>query len=166
MDMHIIRHHAGDTPPTSVSALPMPALDPVEAARIDAWWRAANYLSVGQLYLRANPLLREPLTMDHIKPLIVGHWGTTPGQSFIYAHLNRVIAARDLSMIYIAGPGHGGPALVGATYLEGSYSEIYPEVSQDEPAMSPPPPPARSTKAASWAIRSPTLSARCWIIQS
>ena len=135
MDMHIIRHHAGDTPPTSVSALPMPALDPVEAARIDAWWRAANYLSVGQLYLRANPLLREPLTMDHIKPLIVGHWGTTPGQSFIYAHLNRVIAARDLSMIYIAGPGHGGPALVGATYLEGSYSEIYPEVSQDEPGM-------------------------------
>jgi len=135
MDMHIIRHHAGDTPPTSVSALPMPALDPIEAARIDAWWRAANYLSVGQLYLRANPLLREPLTMDHIKPLIVGHWGTTPGQSFIYAHLNRVIAARDLSMIYIAGPGHGGPALVGATYLEGSYSEIYPEVSQDEPGM-------------------------------
>jgi xylulose-5-phosphate/fructose-6-phosphate phosphoketolase len=135
MDMHIIRHHAGDSPPSGVRALALPALDPIEAAAIDAWWRAANYLSVGQLYLRANPLLREPLTMAHIKPLIVGHWGTSPGQSFIYAHLNRVIAARDLSMIYIAGPGHGGPALVGATYLEGSYSEIYPEVSQDEAGM-------------------------------
>jgi xylulose-5-phosphate/fructose-6-phosphate phosphoketolase len=108
------------------------ASDCVASGLIDAYWRAANYLSVGQLYLRANPLLREPLTLEHVKSLIVGHWGTTPGQNFIYAHLNRVIKAHDLSMIYIAGPGHGGPALVGNTYLEGSYSEIYPDISQDE----------------------------------
>jgi xylulose-5-phosphate/fructose-6-phosphate phosphoketolase len=101
----------------------------------DAYWRAANYVSVGQLYLYDNPLLREPLTMAHVKPLVVGHWGTTPGQNFIYVHLNRVIKAYDLDMIYIAGPGHGGPALVGNTYLEGSYSEIYPNVSQDEAGM-------------------------------
>ena len=112
-----------------------PALNASEAGQIDAYWRAANYLSVGQLYLYDNPLLREPLTLDHIKPLIVGHWGTTPGQNFIYAHLNRVIQREDLSMIYIAGPGHGGPALVGNTYLEGSYSEIYPNISQDEAGM-------------------------------
>ena len=101
----------------------------------NAYWRAANYLSVGQLYLYDNPLLREPLTLDHIKPLIVGHWGTAPGQNFIYVHLNRVIKAHDLSMIYIAGPGHGGAALVGNVYLEGSYSEIYPNVSQDESGL-------------------------------
>ena len=107
-----------------------------EALRLtNAYWRAANYLSVGQLYLYDNPLLREPLTLDHVKPLIVGHWGTTPGQNFIYVHLNRVIKAHDLSMIYIAGPGHGGPALVGNTYLEGSYSEIYPNISQDEAGL-------------------------------
>lgn len=118
----------------------MPAIVPSnieadELALIDAYWRAANYLSVGQLYLYDNPLLREPLTLDHVKPLIVGHWGTTPGQNFIYVHLNRVIKAQDLSMIYIAGPGHGGPALVGNTYLEGSYSEIYPNISQDEAGL-------------------------------
>ena len=103
--------------------------------RINAYWRAANYLSVGQIYLYDNPLLKEPLKLSHVKPLVVGHWGTTPGQNFIYAHLNRVIKKYDLDMFYIAGPGHGGPALVGNTYLEGSYSEIYPNISQDEAGL-------------------------------
>jgi xylulose-5-phosphate/fructose-6-phosphate phosphoketolase len=103
--------------------------------RIDRYWRAANYVSVGQLYLYDNPLLKRPLALSDVKPLVVGHWGTTPGQNFIYVHLNRVIAAHDLDMFYIAGPGHGGPALVGNTYLEGSYSEIYPNVTQDEEGM-------------------------------
>ena len=103
--------------------------------RLDAYWRAANYLSVGQIYLYANPLLREPLKAQHVKPRLLGHWGTTPGQNFIYVHLNRVIRDRDLDMIYIAGPGHGGPALVANTYLEGTYTELYPEVSQDEQGM-------------------------------
>jgi xylulose-5-phosphate/fructose-6-phosphate phosphoketolase len=100
--------------------------------KIDAYWRAANYLSVGQLYLWDNPLLNKPLELAHVKPIVVGHWGTTPGQNFIYVHLNRVITKYDLDMFYIAGPGHGGPALVANTYLEGTYSEIYPDVSQDE----------------------------------
>ncbi|HEX2823922.1 MAG TPA: phosphoketolase family protein [Streptosporangiaceae bacterium] len=100
--------------------------------RMDAYWRAANYISVGQLYLYDNPLLKKPLELSHVKPLVVGHWGTTPGQNFIYVHLNRVIKKYDLDMFYIAGPGHGGPALVGNTYLEGTYSEIYPNISQDE----------------------------------
>jgi xylulose-5-phosphate/fructose-6-phosphate phosphoketolase len=108
-----------------------PTLDAEALRLIHAYWRAANYLSVGQLYLYDNPLLREPLTMAHVKPLIVGHWGTTPGQNFIYAHLNRVIMAHDLDVIYIAGPGHGGPALVGNVYLEGTWSEVYPDVGQD-----------------------------------
>ena len=103
--------------------------------KMDAYWRAANYLSVGQIYLYANPLLREPLTLAHVKPLVVGHWGTTPGQNFIYTHLNRVIGKYDLDMFYVAGPGHGGPALVASTYLEGSYSEIYPSISQDEAGL-------------------------------
>jgi len=103
--------------------------------KMNAYWRAANYLSVGQIYLYDNPLLREPLKMEHVKPLVVGHWGTTPGQNFIYVHLNRVIKKYELDMFYIAGPGHGGPALVGNTYLEGSYSEIYPNISQDEAGM-------------------------------
>jgi xylulose-5-phosphate/fructose-6-phosphate phosphoketolase len=107
-------------------------LSPDELRKMNAYWRAANYLSVGQLYLYDNPLLREPLTLAHVKPLVVGHWGTTPGQNFIYVHLNRVIKKYDLNMFYIAGPGHGGPALVANTYLEGSYSEIYPNISQDE----------------------------------
>ncbi len=98
---------------------------------IDAYWRAANYLSVGQIYLCDNPLLKEPLKLEHVKKLLLGHWGTTPGQNFIYAHLNRVIKAHDLNMLYISGPGHGGPALVGNTYLEGTFSEYYPEVSQN-----------------------------------
>ncbi len=106
-----------------------------EWALIDAWWRAANYLSVGQIYLYANPLLRETLTKEHIKPRLLGHWGTTPGLNFIYAHLNRVIKRHDLDMIYITGPGHGGPALVANAYLEGAYSEVYPNVSQDEEGM-------------------------------
>ncbi len=102
-----------------------------ELRKMNAYWRAANYLSVGQLYLYDNPLLREPLTLAHVKPMVVGHWGTSPGQNFIYVHLNRVIKKYDLDMFYVAGPGHGGPALVGNTYLEGTYSEVYPNVSQD-----------------------------------
>jgi xylulose-5-phosphate/fructose-6-phosphate phosphoketolase len=109
-----------------------PTLGFDELRRTDAYWRAANYLSVGQIYLYDNPLLREPLTMAHIKPLVVGHWGTAPGQNFIYVHLNRVIKKHDLDMIYVAGPGHGGPALVGNVYLEGTWSEVYPNVTQDE----------------------------------
>jgi xylulose-5-phosphate/fructose-6-phosphate phosphoketolase len=110
-------------------------LDQEELRKMHAYWRAANYLSVGQLYLYDNPLLREPLQLAHVKPLVVGHWGTTPGQNFIYVHLNRAIKKYDLNMFYIAGPGHGGPALVGNTYLEGSYSEIYPNISQDEDGL-------------------------------
>jgi xylulose-5-phosphate/fructose-6-phosphate phosphoketolase len=103
--------------------------------KMDAYWRAANYLSVGQIYLCDNPLLREPLKLSHIKPMLLGHWGTTPGQNFIYVHLNRMINQYDLNMIYVSGPGHGGPALVGNTYLEGTYSEIYPNISQDETGL-------------------------------
>lgn len=103
--------------------------------KMDDYWRAANYLSVGQLYLRDNPLLREPLTQSHVKSMLLGHWGTTPGQNFIYVHLNRVIKKYDLDMIYISGPGHGGPALVGNTYLEGTYTEVYPSVTQDESGL-------------------------------
>src|SRR5580658_152893 len=103
--------------------------------RIDAYWRAANYLAVGQIYLYENPLLREPLSAAHIKPRLLGHWGTTPGQNFIYVHLNRVIKRHDLNMIYLCGPGHGGPAVVANTYLEGTYSEIYPDISQDEQGL-------------------------------
>lgn len=98
---------------------------------MDAYWRAANYLSVGQIYLLDNPLLKEPLTLEHIKPRLLGHWGTTPGLNFVYAHLNRMIKNHDLNMIYMAGPGHGGPGLVANTYLEGTYSEVYPNISQD-----------------------------------
>jgi xylulose-5-phosphate/fructose-6-phosphate phosphoketolase len=110
-------------------------LDAELLRKMDAYWRAANYLSVGQIYLLDNPLLTQPLERKHIKPRLLGHWGTTPGLNFIYVHLNRVIKARGLSVIYIAGPGHGGPALVANTYLEGTYSEIYPDVSQDERGM-------------------------------
>jgi xylulose-5-phosphate/fructose-6-phosphate phosphoketolase len=102
---------------------------------MDAWWRAANYLSVGQIYLMDNPLLREPLRAGHVKPRLLGHWGTTPGLNFIYVHLNRIIRQHDLDVVYIAGPGHGGPALVASTWLEGSYSERYPEISRDEAGM-------------------------------
>jgi xylulose-5-phosphate/fructose-6-phosphate phosphoketolase len=106
-------------------------LSPDLLEKIDAYWRAANYLSVGQIYLYDNPLLKEPLKLEHVKPRLLGHWGTTPGQNFIYAHLNRIINQYDLNMIYICGPGHGGPAVVANTYLEGTYSEIYPSVSTD-----------------------------------
>src|SRR5512132_2895316 len=106
-------------------------LSPDELTRIDAYWRAANYLSVGQIYLLDNPLLQKPLTLEHVKPRLLGHWGTTPGLNFIYAHMNRVIKRDDLDAIFIAGPGHGGPGVVANTYLEGTYSEFYPDVSQD-----------------------------------
>ena len=110
-------------------------LTPELLHKINAYWRAANYLSVGQIYLYDNPLLKEPLKLSHVKPLVVGHWGTTPGQNFIYVHLNRVIKKYDLDMFYIAGPGHGGPAIVGNVYLEGTWSEIYPNVTQDEAGL-------------------------------
>jgi xylulose-5-phosphate/fructose-6-phosphate phosphoketolase len=116
------------------AATPAP-LDPELKARMDAYWRAANYLSVGQIYLYDNPLLREPLTLAHVKPKLLGHWGTVPGQNFIYVHLNRVIKKYDLDMIYISGPGHGGPALVSQTYLEGTYSEVYPHITRDEAGL-------------------------------
>ena len=108
------------------------ALSPELLGLIDGYWRAANYLSVGQIYLRDNPLLKRPLVLADVKRLLLGHWGTTPGQNFIYAHLNRVIRKYDLDMIFVSGPGHGGPAVVSNTYLEGTYSEIYPEISRDE----------------------------------
>jgi len=106
-----------------------------ELQRMDAYWRAAKYLSVGQIYLLDNPLLKAPLQRLHIKPRLFGQWGTTPGLNFIYVHMNRVIKQYDLDMIFVAGPGHGGPAVVANTYLEGSYSELYPDVSQDEEGM-------------------------------
>jgi xylulose-5-phosphate/fructose-6-phosphate phosphoketolase len=110
-------------------------LDPDELQQIDLWWRAANYLSVGQIYLMANPLLGEPLRPEHIKPRLLGHWGTTPGLNLIYAHLNRIIKLRDQDMIYVTGPGHGGPGMIANTWLEGTYSEIYPEIGQDIKGM-------------------------------
>src|SRR5881398_831278 len=110
---------------------PAGPLSPDERRLLDAWWRAANYLSVGQIYLLANPLLREPLRPEHVKPRLLGHFGTTPGLNLIYAHLNRAIKARNLSAIYVTGPGHGGPGLVANAYLEGTYSELYPHVTED-----------------------------------
>jgi xylulose-5-phosphate/fructose-6-phosphate phosphoketolase len=111
------------------------ALSEKESALIDAYWRAANYLSVGQIYLFDNPLLKVPLAKEHIKPRLLGHWGTTPGLNFVYAHLNRLIKKLDLDMIYIAGPGHGGPGIVANVYLEGTYSEVYPNIAQDEDGL-------------------------------
>ncbi|MEP4808026.1 MAG: phosphoketolase, partial [Luteolibacter sp.] len=110
-------------------------LSPEARQRLDAYWRASNYLAVGQIYLRDNPLLKRPLTLSDVKHMLLGHWGTTPGQNFIYTHLNRVIREYDLDMIYVSGPGHGGPAVVGHTYLEGTYSEVYPEISLDETGL-------------------------------
>jgi xylulose-5-phosphate/fructose-6-phosphate phosphoketolase len=112
-----------------------PVLDADMAQKIDAYWRAANYLSVGQIYLCDNPLLKQPLRIEHVKRMLLGHWGTTPGQNFIYTHLNRVIKKYDLDMIYVSGPGHGGPAVVSGTYLEGTYSEVYANVSRDEAGL-------------------------------
>src|SRR5580698_5210463 len=110
-------------------------LSPELLQRIDAYWRAANYLSVGQLYLYGNPLLKRPLALGDVKRMLLGHWGTTPGQNFIYVHLNRVIRQYDLDMIYVCGPGHGGPAVVANTYLEGTYSELYPAIAEDEQGL-------------------------------
>ncbi len=127
-----------DTPSDSSSdQLPASApggrpLDGPTLHRLDAWWRAANYLSIGQIFLMGNPLLLEPLRPEHVKPRLLGHWGTTPGLNFVYAHLNRVISSRDLHMMYVIGPGHGGPGLVASAYLDGTYSEVYPDVSLDE----------------------------------
>src|SRR5437773_5372619 len=106
-----------------------------EVAQLDAYWRAANYLSVGQIYLLDNPLLREPLSLGHVKPRLLGHFGTTPGLNLIYAHLNRVVRARDLNAIYVCGPGHGGPGMVANTYLEGTYSELYAHVAENEQGL-------------------------------
>src|SRR5438105_1011269 len=110
-------------------------LGPDELARLDAYWRAANYLSVGQIYLLDNPLLREPLQAEHVKPRLLGHFGTVPGLNLIYVHLNRAIVARDLNAIYVAGPGHGGPGIVANAYLEGTYSELYAHVANDEDGL-------------------------------
>lgn len=120
---------------TSETSKTLPPLDQDLLDKMHAYWRAANYLSVGQIYLYDNPLLKQPLHASHIKPRLLGHWGTTPGLNFVYVHLNRVIKQHDLNVIYIAGPGHGGPALVANTYLEGTYSETYPDISQDEAGM-------------------------------
>src|ERR671910_198065 len=106
-----------------------------ELRLIDAYWRAANYLSVGQIYLLDNPLLREQLTLEHVKPRLLGHWGTTPGLNLLYAHMNRAIRERDLNAIYVTGPGHGGPGLVANVYLEGTYSEVYPRIAESEEGL-------------------------------
>jgi xylulose-5-phosphate/fructose-6-phosphate phosphoketolase len=110
-------------------------LSPDEVELIDRWWRVANYLSVGQIYLLDNPLLREPLTRDHVKPRLLGHWGTTPGLNFLYAHMNRIIRQRDVDAIFVTGPGHGGPGVVASTYLDGTYSEVYPAIGRDEDGL-------------------------------
>jgi len=157
-------------------------LTSAELGLIDAWWRAANYLSVGQIYLLRNPLLTEPLQAEHVKPRLLGHWGTTPGLNLIYAHLNRVIRNWDLNVIYVAGPGHGGPGMVANTYLEGTYSELYPAITPDAaglaklfrqfsfpggiPSHVAPERQARSTRAASWDIRWRTRTARHSIIRT
>ena len=124
--------HSATTTKITGSVTPLTAK---EERQIDAYWRAANYLSVGQIYLYANPLLREPLKLEHIKPRLLGHWGTTPGLNFIYVHFNRMIKKLDLNVVYVAGPGHGGPGLVANTYLEGTYSEVYPHITQTEDGM-------------------------------
>jgi xylulose-5-phosphate/fructose-6-phosphate phosphoketolase len=142
MKTTVVRSKNGERKRTSnrIEAL-MPAqtakgpLAPEQLRKLDAWWRAANYLSVGQIYLYDNPLLKEPLKKEHIKPRLVGHWGTTPGLNFIYVHLNRIIKERDLNVMYIIGPGHGGPGIVANTWLEGTYTETYPNISQDEQGM-------------------------------
>ncbi|MGH2511054.1 MAG: phosphoketolase, partial [Candidatus Limnocylindrales bacterium] len=124
-------------PPTSspTNVLPSGQLSDDELAQMDAYWRAANYLSVGQIYLLANPLLHEALRPEHVKPRLLGHWGTTPGLNFIYAHMNRVIRNWDLDAIYVIGPGHGGPGIVANAYLEGTYSEVYPDIGRDEAGL-------------------------------
>jgi xylulose-5-phosphate/fructose-6-phosphate phosphoketolase len=119
----------------TVSTVSGQPLSGEELELINAYWHAANYLSIGQIYLLDNPLLKETLELKHIKPRLLGHWGTTPGLNLIYAHLNRMIKARDLKMLFITGPGHGAPGIVANTYLEGSYSEFYPDITQDSEGM-------------------------------
>src|SRR5271157_6499431 len=121
-----------DAPEATPSNQPLSA---DELRKMDAYWRAANYLSVGQIYLLRNPLLREPLKIEDVKPRLLGHWGTTPGLNFIYVHCNRIINEHDLNVLYITGPGHGGPGLVANTYLEGTHSEFYPGIAQNEDGM-------------------------------
>ena len=119
----------------NTQALNEQVLNEQELQLLDKWWHAANYLSVGQLYLLDNPLLEEPLTREQIKRKIVGHWGTVPGQNFIYTHLNRMINKYDLNMIYLSGPGHGGNAMVAQDWMDGSYSEVYPNIGQDKDGL-------------------------------
>src|SRR2546428_1300300 len=123
---------SADSAKLSASSQP---LSPEELRKMNAYWRAANYLSVGQIYLYANPLLREPLKLEHVKPRLLGHWGTTPGLNFIYVHFNRLITKYDLNVIYICGPGHGGPRMVADTYLEGTYTGVYSSIQQNEERM-------------------------------
>jgi hypothetical protein len=117
------------------SKTPTQPLDAEQLDLIDRYWRAANYLSVGQIYLLDNPLLREPLLAEHVKPRLLGHWGTTPGLNLLYVHMNRALNERDLNALYVTGPGHGGPGLVANAYLEGTYSEVYSGIAQDEDGM-------------------------------
>ena len=168
------------TPATADSASLSIANQPLSAEelrKMNAYWRAANYLSVGQIYLYANPLLREPLKLEHVKPRLLGHWGTTPGLNFIYVHFNRLIKKNDLNVIYICGPGHGGPGMVANTYLEGTYTEFYSGIQQNEegmrklfkqfsfpgafPATMRPRRPVPFMKAENWATRWRTLTERC-----
>src|ERR687883_798109 len=124
--------------PTSMPSTPLARPRPLgadELRALDLWWRAANYLSVGKIYLLANPLLREPLRLEHVKPRLLGHWGTTPGLNLLYAHMNRAIRRDGFDAIFVTGPGHGGPGLVASTYLEGTYSEVYPHVGRDEEGL-------------------------------
>src|ERR1700687_3318630 len=123
------------TGPRPAAALSEGPLNEDELKKLDAYWRAANYLSVGQIYLLDNPLLREPLRVEHIKPRLLGHWGTSPGLNFVYAHLNRVIKRRAVNVLYVCGPAHGGPAMVANAWLEGTYSELYSHVSRDAKGM-------------------------------
>ena len=140
------------TTPASGAKAPASKLDPIKGSaspakisptsvspdllkKMDAWWRAANYLNIGQIYLMANPLLREPLKREQIKPRLLGHWGTSPGLNLVYVHLNRLINQYDLNVVYMAGPGHGGPALVANVYLEGTYTEHFPHITQDQAGM-------------------------------
>src|SRR3989449_5541178 len=126
---------SASTTGTAKAAESAQPLSPEELRKVHAYWRAANYISVGQIYLYANPLLREPLQLKHIKPRLLGHWGTTPGLNFVYVHLNRLVKEHNLDAIYIAGPGHGGPGLVANTYLEGTYTELYPNILQNEEGL-------------------------------
>src|SRR5215470_7990663 len=126
------RKPRSDNKPSKAAEGPLSA---IELEKMDAYWRALNYLAVGQIYLLDNPLLKQPLKREHIKPRLLGHWGTSPGLNMLCVHLNRVIKRDDLDMIYIIGPGHGGPSLVAHAYLEGTYSEVYPNISQDEEGM-------------------------------